>query len=141
MALKIRKRKPLQKLSAGYTLTRTERGALGCQGYVLNRIGMKKMMDASATIHMPIDKVVDSFFLYDLHCFGIEPHAIYEQLHQSSIKKNGGNLDRRPWVNLMWHLNKLYRSVRRRLHYLKHYAAYYPTPKPEGMQGKSQRIR
>jgi glycosyl transferase family 25 len=141
MALKIRKRKLLHKLPSGYTLTRPERGALGCQGYVLNRTGMKKMLNASTAIHMPIDKVVDSFFLYDLHCFSVEPHAIYEQLHHSTIVKTAGKLDKRPWVKLIWHLNKLYRSARRRLHYLKHYSAFYPTAKPEGKHGKSQRIR
>ncbi|HVL02420.1 MAG TPA: glycosyltransferase family 25 protein [Dongiaceae bacterium] len=141
MTLKIRKRKLLQKLPSGYTLTRPERGALGCQGYVLNRTGMKKIIDASAAIYMPIDKVVDSFFLYDLHCFSVEPHAIYEQMHNSSIIKTAGKLDKRPWVTILWHLNKLYRSIRRRLHYIKHYSAYYPTVKPEGKLGKSQRIR
>lgn len=141
MTLKIRKRKLLQRLPSGYTLTRPERGALGCQGYVLNRTGMKKMIDASTVIHMPIDKVVDSFFLYDLHCFSVEPHAIYEQMHDSSIIKTAGKLDKRFWVKAAWHINKLHRSIRRRLHYLKHYRAYYPTAKPEGKQGKSRRIR
>lgn len=141
MELKIRKRKIVQPLGAGFTLTRPQRGALGAQGYVLNRTGMKKIIDASHPLYMPFDKLLDSFFLFDLHCFSVEPHAIYERLHPSSIIKTRGILDRRPWVVVAWHLNKLYRSLRRRLHYLAHRSEFDPAEKPVQVQGKSERIR
>lgn len=141
MSLKIRKRKVVQTLPSGYSVVRPLRGALGTQGYVLNRIGMQKLLEASDPIHMPIDKIMDSFFLYDLHCFSVEPHAIYEQLRNTNVAKTGGKLDRRLWVNALWFLNKLNRSIRRRLHYLRHYDGFYPAVKPSGRLGKSQRIR
>ncbi len=141
MSLKIRKRKVVQPLAAGYTLVRPVRGALGTQGYVLNRSGMRKILEFGADISMPIDKLYDSFFLFDLHCFSVEPHAIYELANPSTVVKTGGNLDRRLWIALQWHLNKLHRSLRRKLHYLANRDAFSPATKPKGSQGKSKRIR
>jgi len=141
MSLKIRKRKVVQSLPAGYTLVRPLRGAVGTQGYVVNRIGMKKILDFGATIYMPIDKLYDNFFLYDLNCFSVEPHAIYEIVRPTSVKKASLPTGKNLKIALLWQSNKLVRSIKRRLHLLAHHRSYYPASKPVRSVGKSERIR
>lgn len=141
MSLKIRKRKVVQPLPAGYTLVRPLRGAVGTQGYVVNRIGMKKILDFGATIHMPIDKLYDNFFLYDLNCFSVEPHAIYEIVRPTSVKKATSPTGKNLKIALLWQANKLVRSIKRRLHFLAHYKSYHPASKPTRPVGRSERIR
>lgn len=141
MALKIRKRKVLKTLSGDYQLVRPVRGSLGAQGYVLNREGMKRILDYGATLYMPIDKVYDSFFMFDLNSYNIEPHAIYETVHESSIKKTKGIIDNRAWVKASWRLNKLHRSILRKLDQLKHRDEYQGATKPSAPPGKSSRLR
>lgn len=141
MSLKICKRKIVQQLASGYTLVRPMRGALGGQGYVLNRTGMKKILDFGATIYMPIDKLYDSFFLFGLNCFSVEPHAVYELVRPTSVKKAFNSLDDKPLAMLRWRISKLLRSAKRRIHYWRHVLDFTPASKPEKNLGKSQRIR
>ncbi len=141
MSLKIRKRKVVSPLSGAYQLVRPVRGALGTQGYVVNRSGMAKILNYGARIYMPIDKLYDSFFLYDLNCFSVEPHGIYELSRQSTIAKPKGNIDTRLLTTLLYNLNKLHRSIMRRWHYLRHRADYQPATRPAISLGKSARLR
>lgn len=141
MSLKIRKRKVVQSLPAGYTLVRPLRGAVGTQGYVVNRIGMKKILDFGATIYMPIDKLYDNFFLYDLNCFSVEPHAIFEITRPTSVTKATLNSKKKWIVEIRWRINKFVRSLSRKMHHVKHFSEYHPAEKPKATIGKSGRIR
>lgn len=141
MSLKIRKRKIVQELPGGYTLVRPLRGALGTQGYVVNRAGMERILAFGATIYLPIDKLYDNFFLYDLNCFSVEPHAVYEIVRPTSVKKAGAKKNNNWMLNLHWQMSKLMRSIRRRIYYIAHYKHFHPASKPKDRQGKSARIR
>ena len=141
MLRKIRRRKTVQQLASGYTLTRPVRGALGTQGYVLNRAGMKKILDFGATIYMPIDKLYDSFFLDGLNCFTVEPHAIYELARPTSVRKASKAKSLSLLIILRWHLHRLRRSFYRRVHYALHFSQYFPASRPKKVLGKSQKIR
>ncbi|MCG8313040.1 MAG: glycosyltransferase family 25 protein [Pseudomonadales bacterium] len=141
MALKIRKRRVLRSLTTTYSLARPERGALGTQGYVLNREGMKLILDYGARITMPIDKLYDSFFLYGLNCYTIEPHAIYELANHSSVKKDYNNNSVPLWARAGWRINKLYRSIKRRTYYAKNSPELKNATKPKERPGKSIRLR
>lgn len=142
MSLKIRTRKIMQELSGGYTLTWPLRGALGTQGYVLNRIGMKKILDFGSTIYMPIDKLYDSFFLYGLNCFSVEPHALYELSRSTNVRKSTREGDNPPfYAQLPYRFHKLYRSVYRYRYFLTHIRELLPASKPTGPIGKSKQIR
>jgi len=141
MSLKRRKRKVTSQLTDHYQLIRPIRGALGTQGYVLNREGMRRILEFGYTISMPIDKLYDSFFLFGLKCFSVEPHAIHEVMHTSTISKNETGLDNRFWITIGWRLNKLYRSIRRHSHRLKHRSEFEPASAPPAGVGKSQRLR
>jgi glycosyl transferase family 25 len=141
MTLKLRDRKLVDSLTSQHQLVRPLRGALGTQGYVLNRQGMQRIISAGANISMPIDKLYDSFFLFNLNCFAVEPHVIYEIDGNSTVAKRYKELDKRLWVQLGWRLNKLNRSLRRSWHYLCHKSDFVPANKPPTSIGKSNRLR
>lgn len=139
MALKIRKRSELTDLGEGYHLTRPLRGALGAQGYVVNREGMRKIIAFGAKMTMGIDNLFDSFFLYNLNCYVVEPHAIYEIESASSVKKKF--LKPPFWTRIGRHFYKLYRSVFRRIDYWNNKSEYQGAKKPSGVVGRSPRLR
>lgn len=139
MALKIRKRKGLIDLGGTYQLTRPIRGALGTQGYVLNREGMRKVLAFGAKLTMGIDNLFDSFFLYGLKCYVVEPHAIYEIESPSFVKKQF--VQPPLWARIGRHFYKLYRSVFRRIDYWINKAEYQGAEKPGGIIGRSSRLR
>lgn len=141
MSLKIRKRKVVQALDEQHNLVRPIRGALGTQGYVLNREGMKRILRAGAHIYMPIDSFYDSFFVYNFNCFSVEPHAIYELSGPSTIKKTRNKLDRRFSVSVGWQLYKLFRTVMRRWHRFAYWNNFNPSDKPQIRPGRSKRLR
>lgn len=141
MSLKIRKRKVLDALAGGFTLVRPLRGALGTQGYVLNRTGMKKVLEFGATISMPIDKLYDSFFLFGLNCYSVEPHAVYEIVRPTSVKKTTSNSQTSAGFTALWQLNKLHRSLMRRFDHLANWNEYHPAQRPKDVPGKSGRLR
>lgn len=141
MSLRIRKRKVVQSLPSGHSLIRPLRGALGTQGYVLNRIGMKKILEHGANIYMPIDKLYDSFFLFDLNCFSVEPHAIYELAHPTTVSKAGELAPTPLWAVAAWRIYKLYRSIQRYRYNLRHKRELTPASKPTTPQGRSERIK
>lgn len=141
MSLKIRKRKIVQPLTGTFNLVRPVRGALGTQGYILNREGMKRILKAGSTIYMPIDSFYDSFFVYNFNCFTVEPHAIYELGDTSNVKKMDGGIDKRLWVHVGWRIYKLFRSVMRKWHRAIHPGAFSRASLPDIRPGRSARLR
>ena len=140
MGLKLRKRRVLQSLTKDFDLVRPTRGALGTQGYVLNRQGMQKVLQAGGDIIYPIDKLYDSFFLYGLNCYSVEPHALEETAGASSVQKHyNEQLPLRTHIG--FHANKLHRSLRRRVNYLANYREFAQASKPLASIGKSARLR
>jgi glycosyl transferase, family 25 len=141
MARKVRKRKILADLTPPYRLTKPIRGALGAQAYILNRAGMEKILTQGKVLSMPIDKLYDSFFLFNLNCYCVEPHCIYELDHPTQIDKAYDQIDKRLLLQLAWRANKLYRSVRRRIYSFKNSEEHKGATFPDKKMGKSTRIR
>ncbi len=143
MGLKRHKRKVVDQLTTHTSLTRPHKGLCGTQGYVINRRGMRKVLEQSRIIAEPIDKFYDHFWDIDLHCYGVEPHAIWERPHNtSSIKKQSrGEATRPPLRRIQKHLIKLSRGTKRRLYIFKRYRDFHPATKPTGKLGNTDRIR
>ncbi len=143
MGLKIRKRKVVQTLSDGvHQLVRPVRGCLGTQGYLINRAGMRKVLDYGSTIVEPIDKLYDHFWEYDLHLYGVEPHLIWESGGASSIvKSNVAKARVATWLYWLHPVGKFFRSVNRHWYLWRHRSAFYPAQRPAGKPGRSPRLR
>ena len=141
MSLKTRRRKIIKPLTDEHKLIRPVRGALGAQGYVINREGMKIVLDQGAKIAVPLDTFYDGFFLIGLNCYSVEPHSIYEADTESTVAKTGKTHDRRLWVWLGFRFVKLYRSLMRRWFYITNFKEFFPAQMPEGFVGRSKRIR
>lgn len=143
MGLKIRKRKVVLKFSEGvHELVRPERGILGAQGYVINRIGMRKFLEHAKVIFEAIDKVYDHFYEYDLRSFGVEPHIILEKVHPSSIvKSNRARAEVPLWVRVLYPIGKGLRSMQRHRYLRAHHDDFYPAEKPKQRPGRSVRLR
>lgn len=143
MGLKIRKRKIVQTLADGvHQLVRPERGCLGTQGYLVNRAGMKKILDYGSRIFEPIDKLYDHFWEYDLRLFGVEPHLILESARPSSIvKSNVGRAKVAAWLYWFYPFGKLFRSIKRHSYLRWHRNEFYPAERPKGKTGRTARIK
>ena len=141
MSLKTRRRKIIKPLTGEHKLIRPVRGALGTQGYVLNRTGMKIVLARGANIGLPIDGFYDSFFLNGMNCYSVEPHSIYEADSESTVAKTGRAHDRRLWVWVGFRLVKLHRSFMRRWFFFANFNEFFPAQMPKGFVGRSQRIR
>ena len=143
MGLKIRKRKPVANFADGvHQIVRPERGLLGTQGYMVNRDGMKKIVEYAGNIFEPIDKVYDHFYEYDLKSFGIEPHIILEKAHPTSIEKSNRGLAPVPlWIKVFYPLGKGVRSMQRHRYLRTHTDEFYPAEKPKQKPGRSVRMR
>jgi len=143
MALRIRRRKVLSPLPGcdSHRLVRPERGWCGTQGYVINRRGMRKVLDAACRIYEPIDKFYDHFWEYDMRHYGVEPHVIFEHEHPSSIQKAA---EQRPPVPLLYRLLaplEKFSFSRSRHRYLRAHAdEFYPAEKPAVAMGRTRRI-
>lgn len=143
MALRIRPRKVLNTLPGldSHHLVRPERGWCGTQGYVLNRRGMKKFLDAGWRVFEPIDKFYDHFWEYDLRQFGVEPHVIYEIEHPSSIRKTAVPVKIPLLLRLLAPFHKAAFS-RSRHRYLKAHAdEFYPAEMPAERMGRTKRMK
>ncbi|WP_022954975.1 glycosyltransferase family 25 protein [Perlucidibaca piscinae] len=144
MALRIRRRKAVMPLPGmnEHLLVRPERGWCGCQAYVINRAGMKKLLEHAARIFEPIDKLVDHFWEFDLRLYGVEPHVCYENPHQSSTRTPGLKPARAPWLlRLLAPLHKAAFS-RSRHRYLKAHAdEFYPAEMPAERMGRTKRMK
>lgn len=142
MALKIRRRKIVQTLANGITLTRPERGTLGTQAYLLNRSGMAKLLAHATNIYEAIDHVFDHFYLFDLHTYGVEPHLVYELDNGTSVRKPNQNTYALSMLHrLAYHPTKLIYSLRRHWHLWRNRRHYYPAQYPSRRPGKSPRLR
>jgi glycosyl transferase family 25 len=147
MALRLRPRKVIGDIAdTGHLLTRPKRGAVGTQSYVLNRTGMKKFLDYAQTIYEPVDKLFDHFWLYNLKVYGVEPHTVYELDHATTIAKSADPSLLGPtlWMRLAYHPVKLWFSVRRHFHLLRHRDEYTPavkSGKSKAELGRTSRIR
>lgn len=143
MALRVRRRKVLSSLPGcdPHRLVRPERGLCGTQGYVINRRGMRKVLDAACRIYEPVDKFYDHFWEYGLRQYGIEPHAIYEHEHPSSIQSRAPTKQAVPLhYRLLSPLDKFLFSRSRRLHLKKNAGEFYPAEKPAGVIGRTRRM-
>lgn len=145
MALKIRKRKVVKPLfddCDSHDLVRPERGWCGAQGYVLSRPGMKKILDSGCDLFEPIDKLYDHFFEFDLKLYGVEPHLVYEQREESNIQKTPVN---KPYMGLVlkigFHVYKGFRSLKRHMYLKRFHNDFYPTSKPKGRTGRTERMK
>ncbi len=147
MALRLRRRKTLREFVASsgvaYKLVRPERGAVGAQAYLMNRRGMKKFIDCALEIYEPVDKLFDHFWLFDLQVCGVEPHTVYELEHETSVQKVPDTTAVKPnwWQRLLFHPVKLWFSIRRHSYMFMHRRDFLPASMPEGVQGKTRRIR
>ena len=139
MELKRCKRKIVKNINEKHLLTRPEKGTLGAQGYLLNRAGMKKIIDNAMPIWKPIDKFYDHYWEIDLQSFSIEPHLIWETLSESSIKKPNFRPHIDFYTSALWTLQKLKRSIKRKIYILKRRVEFYPKSKSSIKMGKTIR--
>ena len=143
MSLRIRKRAVIAALVGEHQLVRPERGGLGTQAYVLNRMGMKKFIDYASNIYEPVDKVFDHFFLFDLNVYAVEPHVAYELVHETSVQKSPSIAAEKPllWHRLVFHPVKLWFSLRRHFYRLRHWRDFSRASLPKHKVGKTERAR
>jgi glycosyl transferase family 25 len=141
MGLKCHKRKDICGISKNHRLTRPVKGLCGTQGYVLNRRGMKKVLQCGSSISEPIDKFYDHFWDIDLRSYCIEPHVIWERpIIKSSIIKTSRKQASKPFSKLLRkHLVKLSRGFKRRAYVFKHWNDFSPAIKPSTSMGKTAR--
>ncbi len=143
MGLKIRRRKVVKRLSDGvHQLVRPERGCLGTQGYLINRAGMRKILDYGSRIFEPIDKLYDHFWEYDLRLYGVEPHLIWETAGGSSvIKSNVAKARVAVWLYWLHPIWKLSHSVSRHWYLWRHRSEFYPARRPTSKPGRTARMK
>jgi glycosyl transferase family 25 len=143
MGLKVRKRKVVAELSDGrHRLVRHERGCVGAQGYLINRSGMRKLLDFGSTIVEPIDKLYDHFWEFDLRLYGVEPHLIWEVPGDSSVRKSGAAKPRAAaWLHALHAIDKLSRSITRHYYLWRHRADFYPAGYPDEKPGRTARMK
>lgn len=142
MGLKRHRYKRLQSLDNSTYLVRPIKGFCGAQGYVINRAGMKIMIDKASVIWEPIDKIFDHYWETNMRCYAVVPHVIWERPSSSSIakksrRKGASNF----WLKLKSHWFKLSRSIHRHWYVLWRWSEFRPTVKPPKMMGKTQRMR
>jgi glycosyl transferase family 25 len=142
MGLKQHKRKLISLLDHTHWLTRPVKGLCGTQGYVINRIGMQKVIKTGASISEPIDKFFDHFWDIPLQCFCVEPHLIWERPRiKTSVKKQSRGDACKPLKNrIRKHQIKLTRSFRRKLYMLTQISRFFPSQKSFKKTGKTTRI-
>jgi glycosyl transferase family 25 len=143
MSLRIRKRTVVEPLVGEHNLVRPERGGLGTQAYVLNRVGMKKFIDYAQRIYEPVDKVFDHFFLFDLNVYAVEPHVAFELVHETSVVKSLAINTEKPllWQRLVFHPVKLWFSLRRHFYRFSHWRDFRNASLPKYSVGNTERAR
>lgn len=143
MSLRLRRRKLLEPLTQEHRLVRPERGGVGTQAYLLNRVGMKKFIDHAEGIYEPVDKVFDHFFLFGLRVFAVEPHVAHELEGESSVAKLWSQTVSgvRLWHRLAYHPVKLWFSLRRHIYRFCHRAEFAGAVMPSRHVGKTRRLR
>ncbi|MBQ0758708.1 MAG: glycosyltransferase family 25 protein [Zhongshania sp.] len=131
MGLKRRRRKVIARLASGWQLVRPMRGWCGTQGYVINRGGMAKFIQHGQVISMAIDSFYDCFWETGIRAYGVEPHVLVEREHESSIKKQWGNMAPSTMTLARWRAFKLYRGLLMRYYRLANYSDFYPNALPD----------
>jgi glycosyl transferase family 25 len=142
MGIKMHRRKKVAQLGPGHWLTRPLKGVCGTQGYVINREGMRKVIELGATISEPIDKFYDHFWDIDLHSYCVEPHLIWERPRKnSSVSKQSRNKAAQAiGKKIRRSLIKMGRGLSRRLYILRHWNDFFPAEKPAEKAGRTDRI-
>jgi glycosyl transferase family 25 len=136
------KRKVVLDLGGGRRLVNPLRGMKGTQGYVVNRVAMQKILSYGAIIRKPIDVFYDYFWEFDLRCYGVEPHVIYEIERPSNIpkpkrnKKDGLLCDR-----ISRRIRKFISSIRRRLYVMSRITEFLPATMPKIRPGNTVRMK
>ena len=141
MGLKQHKRKLISLLDHTHWLTRPIKGLCGTQGYVINRIGMQKVIEAGASISEPIDKFFDHFWNIPLKSYSIEPHLIWERPRTSSSITKSFKKPSVKSINIRHRRIKLTNSTLRRIYISKNWNHFHPSTKTKIPQGKTQHIR
>lgn len=146
MGLKVRKRRTLFPVPdcESHRLVRPERGLCGTQGYVINRPGIRKVLDTACAIGEPIDKYFDHFWETGLRQYGVEPHTIFEREHPSSIQSQRRNMKRQSLsmeLRLVRLLDKLRRSLHRHFYLMMNAVEFYPASMPAERIGRTPRIK
>lgn len=141
MGLK-RHRRKVVKVITEHRIVRPVKGLCGTQGYVLNRSGMKKVLECGSVITKPIDKFYDHFWEIDLKAYCIEPHIVWEKTTTSSVKKQSRKqATQSNKSGVQQKLKKLLRSIRRYIYITQHLHAFYPNALPPKKLGRTARIR
>ncbi|MHA1536017.1 MAG: glycosyltransferase family 25 protein [Alphaproteobacteria bacterium] len=73
-----------KQLVGKYQLVRPTHGMLGAQAYMLNRAGMKKLIDYGQRIMMQYDIMVDRFYENRLRIFSVRPYPVAADEHDQS---------------------------------------------------------
>lgn len=137
MGLKNSKRKVIKTLASGIQLTRLVKGNLGAQGYVINRSGMKKILEHGSDMRQPVDKLYDHFWEVDLNLYSLEPHLIWERVSNSSIKKP--KFTNKKSLSTSRKYEKIKRSFKRKMYIFSRFSEFFPNSKAKKVIGKTQR--
>lgn len=138
-ALKMKKRKVSLTLSNGFKITRPTKGTLGTQGYVINRLGMEKLLKKGMPIVKPIDKFYDHFWESDINTFSIEPYIIWEKETLSSIEKPKKKYKADFFKKITYKHLKITRSFKGLIYRIKNHASFYPNSKIDNFNWKTVR--
>ena len=143
MGLRIRPRKIVSTLCGGrFDLVRPVRGVAGTQGYIINRLGMRKLLDTASNIYEPIDIVYDHSFLHGIRVYGVEPHIIYERESESSIQISHIGTDSIPLgYRIAYPVVKLGLSLKRLWYRISHQRELAPANYPDTSIGKTKRLK
>ncbi|GEO82586.1 glycosyltransferase family 25 protein [Pararhodospirillum oryzae] len=115
--LRRRPSRPVAELTPTRTLVRPLHATCGAQGYVLDRVGMKKALAACTPLIMQIDIALDRYWANGLALFAVLPSPLIEpQDLPSDI--NAPRVDPwravpHRWLRLRLKMHKLLDSVRR----------------------------
>ena len=105
--LKNQKSIKLAKIGHGYSLVVPLNTLCGAQGYILNRNGMKKVLDYGKEITVQFDIMIDTFWENGLTIFAVDPHPITEAQTSAStinIKPAENKWREKGYRHLRWAL-------------------------------------
>ncbi len=118
--LKNQKSMKIAEIDYGYNLVVPLNTLCGAQGYMLNRNGMKKILDYGKDITVQFDIMIDTFWENGLTIFAVDPHPITEAQTSAStinIKPAVNKWREKGHRHLRWalRLNKVKKSFLKRL--------------------------
>jgi glycosyl transferase family 25 len=109
----------IQKLVGDYKLTRPKHGLCGAQAYMLNRTGMRKLLDYGEQIVMQYDIMIDRFYDSGLKIFSVQPLPIVvDESVESDIgsRPDHWREDKNRVLRARLKARKLRDSIKRKLH-------------------------